>query len=81
MIYHITQGIQQIFYNNYKWNITFKNCESLYYTPVTYIVLYIKFTSIGKKKKNSDSRSFDPQFSLLLAQLVKNPATMQETWV
>ena len=50
MIYHITQGIQQIFYNNYKWNITFKNCESLYYTPVTYIVLYIKFTSIGKKK-------------------------------
>ena len=35
-----TQEIQSIFYNNYKWNITFKNCESLYCTYVTYIMLY-----------------------------------------
>ena len=35
-IYCITQGIQPIFYNNYKWRITFKNCESLYCTSVTY---------------------------------------------
>ena len=26
----------QIFYNNYQWNITFKNCRSLYCRPVTY---------------------------------------------
>ena len=26
-------------YNNYKWSITFKSYESLYCTPVTYIIL------------------------------------------
>ena len=30
-------GIESIFYNNYKWSIIFKNCESLYCTPVTYM--------------------------------------------
>ena len=34
-MYGTMQGIQPRFYNNYKWNITFKNCESLYCTPVT----------------------------------------------
>ena len=29
-------GYKPIFYNNYKWSITFKNCESLYFTSVTY---------------------------------------------
>ena len=29
-------------YSNYKWNITFKTFESLYATPVTYIVLYVQ---------------------------------------
>lgn len=24
--------IQPVFYNNYKWTVTFKNCESLYCT-------------------------------------------------
>ena len=33
-------------YNNYKWSITFKNCESLYYTPVTYVILYSNYASI-----------------------------------
>ena len=38
----------QIFYNNYKQSITFKNCESLYIycTSITYIILYINYTSI-----------------------------------
>ena len=31
-----TEGVQSVFYNYYKWSITFKNCESLYCTPVTY---------------------------------------------
>ena len=35
---YTTQGIQPIFYNNYKWSITFKNEESLYCTPETYLV-------------------------------------------
>ena len=37
--YIVQQGIQPIFYNNYKWSITFKNCESLCCTPETYITL------------------------------------------
>ena len=40
------RGTQPIFHNNYKWSITFKSCESLYYNPVTYIILYINSTSI-----------------------------------
>lgn len=27
--------IQPIFSNNYNWNVTFKNSESLYYIPKT----------------------------------------------
>ena len=33
--------IQLYTYNNYKWSLIFKNCESLYCTPATYILLYI----------------------------------------
>ena len=35
-----------MFYSNYKWSITFKNCKSLDCKPVTYIILYINYTSI-----------------------------------
>ena len=28
----------------HEWNITFKNCESLFYTPVSCITLYIDYT-------------------------------------
>ena len=45
-----------MFYNKYKWRIIFKNCEPLYYTPITYIVLYISYTSIKKKKTQSQVR-------------------------
>ena len=38
-------------YKTNKWSITFKNSESLYYTLETYIILYIKYTSLKKKKK------------------------------
>ena len=41
-------GIWPIFYN-YKWSTTFKNCESLYCTPVTYIILYINCTLIKRE--------------------------------
>ena len=50
------QGTQPIFYNNYKWSVTFKNCESLCCTPVTYIILYIKYTSIYKKLKKKKKK-------------------------
>ena len=49
-IYCATQGTQLILYSNYKWSITFKNCES-YWTPVTYIILYINYTLIKKFKR------------------------------
>ena len=52
-IYWITRGIEPIFYDNYKWSITFNNCESLYYTPVTYLILYSDYTS--KKKRTGVS--------------------------
>ena len=35
---------------SYKWKITLKNCELLCCTPETYIILYVKYTSIKKKK-------------------------------
>ena len=38
MIYCTVQGIWSIVYNSCKWNIIFKICESLYCTPVTYII-------------------------------------------
>ena len=43
-IYYITGNIANfvIIYNNYKWSITFKNCESLCRIPITYKILYIK---------------------------------------
>ena len=42
------QEILPIFYNSYKWSINLKSCESLYCTAVTYIILYINYTSIKK---------------------------------
>ena len=44
-VYCITWGRQLIFYN-YKWSITLKNCESLYYIPVTHKILYSNYTAI-----------------------------------
>ena len=45
-----------------KRSITFKNHESLYHTPVTYIILYINYTSI----KNKMTTSPEKQYSLML---------------
>ena len=44
--------------NIYKWNITFKNCESLYYTPLTYIILYINYTSIKDVTARAQMQAF-----------------------
>ena len=38
--------------------ITFKNCESLYCTPITYIILYSKDTS-NKKIKDEDEEGLN----------------------
>ena len=41
------QGTWPVFYNNYKnyrWSITFKNCESLYSIPVTCIISSVQFS-------------------------------------
>ena len=45
-----------MFYNNYKWNITFKNCKSLYCTPVTYIVLHIILQLKKKEEEEKEVR-------------------------
>ena len=42
-----------MFYNNYKWNMTFALCESLYCAPVTYNIVYHLYFNLKKKKKRS----------------------------
>ena len=44
------QEVQPIFYNNCKWNVTFKNCKLLYPILVAYIILYINCSPIKKFK-------------------------------
>ena len=42
----VVQHEEQSYCNNYKWSITFKSCEPLYCTPVTYrIVEQLYFNS------------------------------------
>ena len=40
------QGIEPLFYDNCEKNITFKYCEPLFWTPKTYIKLYIIDNSV-----------------------------------
>jgi len=51
-MFHSTGNIVN-FLNHYKWSITFKTYESLYYTPVPYIILHINCTSIHFFKKRN----------------------------
>ena len=39
-----------IFYNNFKWSITFKNCESLCCMPVTYNMVHQLYFNFLKSK-------------------------------
>jgi len=41
----------EFFIISYKGSITFKNCESLYYIPAIYIILYISNISVYKSAK------------------------------
>ena len=56
ILYH--WGIQPIFYSNYDWSITFKNCESLYFTPVTYIILYSNYDTTLMTESEEELKSF-----------------------
>ena len=47
-------------HKDYRWNITFKNCEALYCTPVTYIILCINYASKKKMKSNQKQPSEPP---------------------
>ena len=51
--------IQKIGKNIHKQNITFKTCESLYCTPVSYTLIWYNYTSIKKmlKKKKQNSKA------------------------
>ena len=50
-MYCTTQGLEPELCNNCEWGVTFKNPESLYCTPVTYIILYITCTSVKQINK------------------------------
>ena len=69
ILYH--WGIQPIFYSNYDWSITFKNCESLYFTPVTYIVLGTNYILQYSKDKDKKKKKPDPQTQETNLQLSK----------
>ena len=43
----MTKGMQPVFYRNFKWNITYKNFESLCCTPETNIKLVRFFWVVG----------------------------------
>ena len=43
-IFYTAQGIWPIFYNDYKWSITFTNCE--YYTAHLKLILQINYTPV-----------------------------------
>ena len=70
MLYNI-ETTANILYD-YKWSITLKNCESLYYTPVTYIILYINYTSrelAQQKRIGLGTMRFQVQFLALISGL------------
>ena len=57
---HCTRwGLWPILYNTYNWSITFKTCDSLCCTPVTYIILYINYTSVIKTLNLKKRKWFD----------------------
>ena len=62
LVYFTMWGIEPIFYNNSKWSKTFKNCDSLYFTPVTYTIFYSYYTSF----KNNWSQKLSPNSGLEL---------------
>ena len=41
-----SKGLSRVYYENFKWRITFKNGKSVHCTLETYIILYINCTSI-----------------------------------
>ena len=45
--YATAQGIQLIFYNNFKWNIIYRNIKSLCCIPETHIVYQLYFNKKG----------------------------------
>ena len=58
-IFYNTGNIANI--NNYKWSITFKNCESCC-TPVTYHIVHQLYFNKEKKEKRKewDTKGQDP---------------------
>lgn len=51
------RGIQPRLYNNYKWTITFKICESIYCTPETYNAVHQLYLNNNNNKYSL--RSYD----------------------
>ena len=51
-MYCIAWEIQPILYNNYKWNIISKNCESIHYTSESWTSTMPQLKKKKKEKKN-----------------------------
>ena len=56
---------------NYKWSITFKNCESLCCTPENYTILYINYTSDKKKNQKKKELGLPPSLGSCTYHLFK----------
>ena len=51
-MYCTTWGILKISYNNFKWSMTYKNCESLCCVPVIYNHMYYASSILELKRSN-----------------------------
>ena len=49
-------GKVQILCNNYKWNIKFKNCDSLHCTHVTYSTVHQLYFKVKKKRRRKEEQ-------------------------
>ena len=56
-----------ILYNNYKWRIIFKNCESLYCAPVTYNIVHRLYINFFKCEKLTSHVNFFSVLTILIS--------------
>ena len=65
-----TGNIANIFYSNYLWSITFKNCESLGCKPETYNIIHQLYLNLKKKKRKQSMVSPKPQNTQMMTDSV-----------
>ena len=58
-IYYTTRRTRPVFHKDRKWSRTFQNWESLQCTTVSYIILYINYTSIKFFEEKKENKTKD----------------------